>query len=197
MSYHEMSLTKVSFRAMPALMSTIDENLQLTKSVDTTSSSVWLRMPAMSPSAAFFTAATMSSIFAGFSSLTVRSTTLTSGVGTRNAMPVSFPFRAGITLPTAFAAPVDAGMMFSDAQRPARQSFPPRLGPSTESWFAVIAWTVVIRPSTIPNLSLITLASGARQFVVHAHHEHRHVILRRRRDDHLLAPATDVERSLR
>ena len=58
-------------------------------------------------------------------------------------------------------------MMFSDAQRPARQSFPPRDGPSTVSWFAVIAWTVVIRPSTIPNLSLITFASGARQFVVH------------------------------
>merc|ERR1719486_1398855 len=112
-------------------------------------------------------AATISSIDASFSSLHVKSTTDTSGVGTRNAMPVSLPFRLLITLPTALAAPVEAGMMFSDAQQPARQSFPPRDGPSTVSWFAVIACTVVIRPSTMPNLSLITFASGARQFVVH------------------------------
>ncbi len=31
---------------------------------------------------------------------------------------------------------------------------------------AVIAWTVVIKPSSIPKLSLITLAKGARQLVV-------------------------------
>merc|ERR1719440_2192433 len=112
-------------------------------------------------------AATISSIDASFSSLHVKSTTDTSGVGTRNAMPVNLPFRLLITLPTAFAAPVAAGMMFSDAQRPARQSLPPRDGPSTVSWFAVIACTVVMRPSAMPNLSWITLASGARQFVVH------------------------------
>lgn len=41
------------------------------------------------------------------------------------------------------------------------------LGPSTVFWVAVVAWTVVIRPSTIPNLSLMTLTSGARQLVVH------------------------------
>ena len=35
-----------------------------------------------------------------------RSTTLTSCVGTRNAMPVSFPFSSGKTDPTALAAPV-------------------------------------------------------------------------------------------
>jgi len=42
----------------------------------------------------------------------VRSTTETSGVGTLKAMPVNFPLRLGITFPTAFAAPVDDGMMF-------------------------------------------------------------------------------------
>lgn len=31
----------------------------------------------------------------------------------------------------------------------------------------VVAWTVVIKASSIPNLSLRTLAKGARQFVVH------------------------------
>merc|ERR1712168_1421899 len=109
----------------------------------------------------------MSSNFAGFSRRQVRSTTDTSGVGTRNAIPVSFPFSEGITLPTAFAAPVEAGMMFAEAHRPARQSFPPLLGLSTDNWLAVIAWTVVIRPSTIPKLSWTTFAIGARQLVVH------------------------------
>mmetsp|Transcript_13987 Transcript_13987/g.19077 ORF Transcript_13987/g.19077 Transcript_13987/m.19077 type:complete len:94 (-) Transcript_13987:57-338(-) len=82
-------------------------------------------------------------------------------------MPVNLPFKEGITFPTAFAAPVVAGMMFWDAHRPARQSLPPRDGPSTDSWFAVIACTVVISPSAIPNLSCTTFANGARQFVVH------------------------------
>jgi hypothetical protein len=45
-------------------------------------------------------------------------------VGTRKAIPVSLPFIVGITLPTALAAPVEDGMMFSDAQRPPRQSWP-------------------------------------------------------------------------
>merc|ERR1712217_430430 len=102
-----------------------------------------------------------------FSKRQVKSTTETSGVGTRKAMPVSFPLSAGKHLPTAFAAPVADGMMFCEAQRPPRQSLPPRLGPSTVSCVAVIACTVVIRPSTMTNLSLMTLANGARQFVVH------------------------------
>jgi len=38
-------------------------------------------------------------------------------------MPVSFPLRAGMTLPTALAAPVEAGMMFWPAPRPSRHSY--------------------------------------------------------------------------
>merc|ERR1719188_183096 len=121
----------------------------------------------MGPAAASFTAATMSSYLAGFSKRQVRSTTETSGVGTRKAMPVSLPFTAGKHLPTALAAPVEEGMMFCDAQRPPRQSLPPRHGPSTVSWVAVMACTVVIKPSTTPNFSWTTFVSGARQFVVH------------------------------
>mmetsp|Transcript_30099 Transcript_30099/g.82234 ORF Transcript_30099/g.82234 Transcript_30099/m.82234 type:complete len:246 (+) Transcript_30099:686-1423(+) len=135
------------------------------KSVETTSSSVYPMIPFIGPSAASRTAALISSYVAGVFSLHVRSTTDTSGVGTRNAMPVSFPFSIGITLPTAFAAPVDDGMMFCPAPRPPRQSLPD--GPSTVFWVAVVACTVVISPSTIPNLSLITFANGARQLVVH------------------------------
>merc|ERR1719298_313143 len=95
----------------------------------------------------------------------VRSTTDTSGVGTRNAMPVSLPFRSGSTLPTALAAPVAEGMMFWPAPRPPRQSLPD--GPSTVFWVAVVACTVVIRPLTMPYSSWMIFASGARQLVVH------------------------------
>merc|ERR1719476_1296396 len=157
---------KVSLSELPAPTSKIEDDLQLTKSVDTTSSSVQSRTPFMSPAAASFTAATISSYLAGFSKRHVKSTTDTSGVGTRNAMPVSLPFTEGRTLPTALAAPVDDGMMFCEAQRPPRQSFPPLEGPSTVSCVAVMAWTVVMRPSMMPNFSWTTLVRGARQFVV-------------------------------
>ncbi len=40
------------------------------------------------------------------------------------------------------------------------------LGPSTVICVAVYAWIVVISPSVIPYVSLITLAKGARQLVV-------------------------------
>ena len=48
--------------------------------------------------------------------------------------------------------------------RPPRQSL--FEGPSTVFCVAVVAWMVLMRPSTMPNLSLITLARGARQLVV-------------------------------
>merc|ERR1719453_840414 len=136
------------------------------KSLDTISSSEQSKIPFMEPAQYSLTFATISAYFAGFASRHVRSTTETSGVGTRKAMPVNLPLSSGITLPTALAAPVEEGMMFTDAQRPPRQSFPPRLGPSTVSCVAVVAWTVVIKPSTRPNFSCTTFASGARQLVV-------------------------------
>ena len=54
--------------------------------------------------------------------------------------------------------------MLLAAARPPFQSFLD--GPSTVFCVAVVAWTVVIRPSSMPNLSLSTLATGARQLVV-------------------------------
>merc|ERR1719238_544820 len=114
---------------------------------------------------AAFMVALISSIVAPFASTQVRSTTETSGVGTRKAMPVSLPFRAGSTLPTALAAPVEDGMMFWPAPRPPRQSLPE--GPSTVFCVAVVACTVVIRPWTMVYSSWMILASGARQLVVH------------------------------
>ena len=50
-------------------------------------------------------------------------------------MPVSLPLVAGSTSPTAFAAPVEDGMMLIAAARPPRQSF--LEGPSTVFWVAV------------------------------------------------------------
>jgi len=50
-------------------------------------------------------------------------TTYQSAVGTRKAIPVNLPFKAGITLPTALAAPVEEGIMFPKIERPPRQSF--------------------------------------------------------------------------
>ena len=95
----------------------------------------------------------------------MRSTTETSEVGTRKDMPVSFLFSSGMTTPTALAAPVLEGMMFSRMPRPPRQSL--LEGPSTVFWVAVAACTVVMRPRLMPHLSLTTLARGARQLVVH------------------------------
>merc|ERR1719312_2088890 len=101
---------------------------------------------------------------APFFNLHVRSTTETFGVGTLKAIPVSLPLSSGMTLPTALAAPVEAGMMFWAAPRPSLHAL--LEGPSTVFWVAVTAWTVVMRPSTIPKLSWMTLAKGAKQLVV-------------------------------
>src|ERR1700748_3402271 len=79
-------------------------------------------------------------------------------------MPLSFLFSAGITPPTAWAAPVDDGMMFSRMPRPPRQSL--LLGPSTVFCVAVVACTVVISPRLMPHVSCSTFATGARQLVV-------------------------------
>mmetsp|Transcript_19230 Transcript_19230/g.49305 ORF Transcript_19230/g.49305 Transcript_19230/m.49305 type:complete len:216 (-) Transcript_19230:460-1107(-) len=119
----------------------------------------------MSPSERFLISAQISSYVVGASNSHVKSTTDTSMVGTRKAMPVSLPATAGITLATALAAPVEEGMMLPDAARPPRQSFLD--APSTVGCEAVMAWMVVMRPRLMPNLSLIAFTSGARPFVVH------------------------------
>lgn len=58
--------------------------------------------------------------------LTVKSTTDTFATGTRKAIPVNLPLSDGITLPTAFAAPVAAGIMFWAAPLPSLQSYKTR-----------------------------------------------------------------------
>merc|ERR1740124_1734738 len=90
-------------------------------------------------------------------------------VGTRKAIPVSLPWSSGITLVHALAAPVDEGIIFPDAARPPRQSL--REEESTTACVAVIACTVVMRASSMPNSSLIALTIGAKPLVVHEAHD--------------------------
>lgn len=71
------------------------------------------------------------------------------------AMPVSLPFSSGITLPTALAAPVDAGMMFWAAPRP--PATPVLAAGTVNGLLCGSGVTVIIlKPSLIPYLSLIT-----------------------------------------
>mmetsp|Transcript_29551 Transcript_29551/g.96573 ORF Transcript_29551/g.96573 Transcript_29551/m.96573 type:complete len:277 (-) Transcript_29551:694-1524(-) len=79
-------------------------------------------------------------------------------------MPVSLPSSSGMTLPTALAAPVEAGMMLKQALRPPLQSLSDT--ESSVGCVAVTACTVVMRPFSMPNSSLTILANGARQLVV-------------------------------
>ena len=73
----------------------------------------------------------ISSYVVPFLSLTVKSTTETFTVGTLKAIPVSLPFNDGITRPTAFAAPVELGMILSPPALPSLQSL--AFGPSTDA----------------------------------------------------------------
>merc|ERR1719159_2365427 len=74
-----------------------------------------------------------------------------------------------MTLVTALAAPVEEGMMLPEAARPPRQSL--REEESTTAWVEVMAWTVVMRASSMPKASLMHLTMGARPLVVHEAHD--------------------------
>src|SRR6185369_1170943 len=80
------------------------------------------------------------------------------------AKPSSFPAISGITSLSALAAPVEVGIMLMAAARARRRSL---WGKSRMTWSFVYEWMVVIVPLTTEKLSWMTLAMGARQFVVH------------------------------
>ena len=85
------------------------------------------------------------------------------GTGTRRAVPSRRPFMDSITSAVARAAPVEVGVMLMAAPRARRRSL---WGPSTSIWSPVYAWTVVMRPFSMPNASSSTLTSGTKQLVV-------------------------------
>merc|ERR1711966_23526 len=164
LSYHAISLTKFGLSMIPASASKMHDRRSPSKSVDTKGSSLYPKNPFWLPSEFFLMRAQISSYVVAFFNLQVKSTTETSMVGTRNAIPVSLPAREGMTLVTALAAPVDDGMIFPEAARPPRQSL--REEESTTAWVAVMAWTVVMRASSISNSSWMALTMGARPLVV-------------------------------
>src|SRR5512143_1970857 len=92
------------------------------KSTETSGSSTYWRIPFIGPSEAFRIAALISSAEAFFDSSAVRSTRETFGVGTRIAIPSSFPFSSGMTSETALAAPVVVGIIETPAARARRRS---------------------------------------------------------------------------
>uniref|UniRef100_A0A671WJS9 Uncharacterized protein n=1 Tax=Sparus aurata TaxID=8175 RepID=A0A671WJS9_SPAAU len=160
-AYHVTSLTKWSLRAMPAPASKMEEWLSPLKSVETTCRRARERLTRKLTGKLFQDQGEETNAYlvlcvsqdalhgsfscslddlldvTGFSRRTVRSTTDTLGVGTRKAMPVNLLLSSGMTLPTALAAPVEAGMMFWLAPRPSLHSLPE--GPSTVFWVAVMA----------------------------------------------------------
>ena len=98
-------------------------------------------MPASWPSsAAAANAALICATVAGLDNWQVRSQMEPSSTGTRSATPSSRPASSGRTRPTAFAAPVLVGMMFTAADRARRASL---CGPSSTTWSLVYACTVV------------------------------------------------------
>ena len=86
-------------------------------SLETSGSVQYSRMPLSGPSAAVLIAALTWSLVAVVFSRAVRSVTEPTGTGTRSEKPVSLPFNSGMTSPTALAAPVLEGMMFTAAAR--------------------------------------------------------------------------------
>src|SRR5919201_967647 len=94
---------------------------------------------------------------------TTRSVSEPVATGARTEIPSTFPFRSGMTIPIARAAPVEVGIRLIPAARARRRSL---CGRSRTCWPFVYAWIVVMKPCSIVNASWRTLASGATQFVV-------------------------------
>src|SRR3989304_9167295 len=131
---------------------------------DTIGSSQYSRIPSSAPWDASFMALFTSSLVTLFFNVATRSVMEPSTTGTLRAIPSSLPLSSGITSPIAFAAPVVVGMMLTAALLALRRALCIR---SAAFWSFVYAWMVVIRPFSIPNLSLSTFAIGARELVVH------------------------------
>src|SRR3989338_3913697 len=122
LSYQDTTLAKFPSSTMVDAASTIEERGFPVKSTETSFLVSYPRIPFMGPFAALSNARLISSAVAFFASSTERSTTDTSGVGTRMAYPFNFPSRSGITFPMALAAPVELGMIDCAAARARRRS---------------------------------------------------------------------------
>ena len=92
------------------------------RSIDTRGSRVTSKIPFKGPAAARSSRALTSSMLVSRAGTKVRSTRLTFWVGTRMATPSSLPLSSGSTRPTALAAPVDVGIIETEAARARRRS---------------------------------------------------------------------------
>src|SRR5574341_184874 len=164
LSYHARTLIRFPSTSAVEGRSTMDECGLPLKSHDTSSSSVTSRMPRSRPAAASRNASFTALTVAGLASSATRSTTDTFAVGTRMAMPSSFPLSLGSTRPTAVAAPVVVGIMLTAAARARRRSL---CGKSCTGWSFVYECPVEAKPRLTPNASSSTFTVVARQFVVH------------------------------
>ncbi len=93
-----------------------------TMSQETSASVEYSRTPFIVPWAACSTALLTCSTVTSVPRVATRSTIDPSGTGTRTAMPSSLPSSCGSTWPTARAAPVVVGIVFSPAARERRMS---------------------------------------------------------------------------
>src|SRR5579863_9684486 len=135
LSYQEITFTRLPPTTIVLGESTIEERESPLKSDDTSSSVSNPRYPFKGPdSDAFFNAAFTSSLVVFFSTHTTKSTTETFGVGTRMENPSTLPPSSGITNLSAFAAPVEVGIIFSAAARARRRSL---CGKSRITWSLV------------------------------------------------------------
>jgi hypothetical protein len=115
-------LTSVPAETFVSVASKIEEAGLWLKSIETSGSWLYSRMPLRSDSEACFTAAFTSSTVVGRLATKARSTIETLIVGTRIANPSSLPFSSGRTSPTAAAAPVLVGIIDIVAARARRRS---------------------------------------------------------------------------
>src|SRR5215510_1841799 len=122
LSYQEQTFTSVPAETFVSVASKIDEAGLWLKSIDTSWSVLYSRIPFRSVAAACLTAALTSSTLVARFATNARSTIETLIVGTRIAKPSSLPFSSGRTRPTAEAAPVLVGIIDIVAARARRRS---------------------------------------------------------------------------
>lgn len=123
LSYHATSFQNLLLSMIIADTSKTQEASSWRNYVYTTVSSEYLIKTLLLSSAATFMVDLISPYLVSVASRTVKLTTYTSVVGTRNAMPLNFLFNSGMTFPAAFVTPVDDGIMLAPAPRPPRKSF--------------------------------------------------------------------------
>ena len=124
LSYHERTFTSFPLPPMTFVLSPsiIAECGLPMISTETIGSVVYSMLPARYVSQAFRNASLMSSMVASCCNTQVRSVNDPSGVGTRTDIPSSFPSSSGMTMVTAFAAPVVVGIIFKAAALPLLKS---------------------------------------------------------------------------